>query len=184
MRKEEINEDLALEESPVVEFKIGSYEDIFSDFDPRPSSVRGFSEDFLSEAKRAVISRNSEKISFVITLPKKGRSPEEEIAITHRLKRHFKDRHSILEKEQKKILRKGWFFTITGIVLMIIATYFFFKFQDATLIASFLTILLEPASWFLFWEGLDLVIFESKTSNPSLEFSRRMFNAEILFASA
>ncbi len=184
MRKDVIDEDLSLEESPVVEFEIGSYNDIFSDFDPRPFPVRGFSEDFLSEAKRAVISRNTDKISFVITLPKKERNPREETEITNRLRKHFKDRHNILEKEQKKILKKGWFFTITGIVLMIIATYFFFKFQDGTLIASFLTILLEPASWFLFWEGLDLVIFESKTSNPSLEFSRRMFNAEILFASA
>ena len=36
-----------------ISFWLDSYDDLFSDFDPRPYAQKGFSEDFLDEAKRA-----------------------------------------------------------------------------------------------------------------------------------
>ena len=73
---------------------------------------------------------------------------------------------------------------MVGAILMIIATYLFFKFENKSFITSFFTILLEPASWFLLWEGMDLVIFESKKADPTLQFYERMSNINVNFASS
>ena len=48
---------------------------------------------------------------------------------------------------------------------------------------SFLVVFLEPAGWFLFWEGSDLVIFDSKKKKPDLEFYEKMTRANIGFLS-
>lgn len=180
MKKEE--ESIAKWESSEVRFAINNYEDIFSDFDPRPVPLKGFSEDFLQEAKRAAIVKE-EKIDFIFMIPKAGRNIKEETKIEDRLKKYFRKHLHILEKEKKKVIKKGLSFTIVGVILMFAATYLFFKFQNASFAASFFTIMLEPASWFLFWEGLDLIIFEAKEVDPNLDFHKKMANARIRFVS-
>jgi len=175
-------EEIAKWESSEVRFAINSYEDIFSDFDPRPIPIKGFSEDFLSEAKRAVITKE-EQIDFIFMVPKTERNIREEIKIENRLKQYFKKHLAILEKEKKRVIKKGLAFTIVGILLMLVATYLFFTFKNASFAASFFTIMLEPASWFLFWEGLDLIIFEAEKIGPNLDFHRKMVKAKISFIS-
>jgi len=78
---------------------------------------------------------------------------------------------------------KGFSLAITGIVLMFIATLILFNYGDNTLFLSFLIILLEPAGWFLFWEGLDIVLFESKKIKPDLEYYKKMAKCNINFVS-
>lgn len=169
-------------ESSEVRFAIGKYEDIFSNFDPRPLPQRGFSDDFLSEAKRACLVKE-ENMDFIFMMPKEERNLKEEARIEDRLKKYFRKHLHILEKKKKKTLKTGFSFTIIGITIMFAATYLLFTFKDANFAASFFTILLEPAGWFLFWEGLNLVVFESKKSNEDLDFHRKMANASIKFIS-
>ncbi len=145
-----------------VRLTIEKYEDIFSDFDPRPFSERGLSEDFLFEAKRAITARYSDEMVFTIIINEEKRDAKKEEIIQDRLQKYFKKHYELMKKEKKKIINKGTLFTTVGISLMIIATYLLFKFKDLSLIANFFIVLLEPGGWFLFWEGLDLVIFESK----------------------
>ncbi|MEK6840479.1 MAG: hypothetical protein AABX79_00825 [Nanoarchaeota archaeon] len=180
MKKEK--EDMASWENSEVRFAINRYEDIFSDFDPRPVPLKGFSDDFLSEAKRACAVKE-EKIDFIFMIPKEKRNIKEEARIEDRLKKYFRKHLAILEKDKKKTIKTGLSFTALGIVLMFVATYIFFKFKNESLITSFFTILLEPAGWFLFWEGLDLVIFKTKNVGPDLDFHRKMAGATIKFVS-
>ena len=182
MEKEEDPEDFGPSEKSEVRFAINKYKDIFSDFDPRPLHKKGFSDDFLSEAKRAVIVKE-EKIDFIFMMPKEERNLKEEMRIEKRLKQYFGKHLNILEKKIRDIIKRGFFFIITGIALMFAATYLFFKFKNATFATSFFTIMLEPASWFLFWEGLSLVIFEAKKIGPYLNFHRKMANSRIKFIS-
>ena len=169
-------------ESSEVRFAIGKYEDIFSNFDPRPLPQRGFSDDFLSEAKRACLVKE-EEMDFIFMMPKEERNLKEEARIEDRLKKYFKKHLHILEKQKKKGIKSGLSFTATGIALMFVATYLFFRFKNASFASSFFTILLEPAGWFMFWEGLNLIIFKSKEIDPNLDFHRKMANAKIKFVS-
>lgn len=172
-----------VEESEEVKFTVDHYNDIFSDFDPRPFSEKGLSEDFLFEIERAVMSKYANKLDFTIMVPAKNRSQKDEGVIKERLKRHFKKHYKLMMGQRKRILNKGLGFIFVGAILMIIATYLFFKFEDKSFLTSFFTILLEPASWFLLWEGMDLVIFESKKVDPTLQFYERMSNITVNFAS-
>lgn len=158
------------------------YEDIFSDFDPRPFSERALSVDFLDEAKRASREKKG-NISVNLLIPLYIRDLKKEITIKKRLKEHFKKHYTEVHEEYKKVLRRGFAFVISGIVLMFIATFILFTFKDSSLLTTFLVILLEPGGWFLFWEGLDLIIFESKKKKPSLDFYKKMSRAFIEFDS-
>ena len=181
---EDKKEEEIIEESAEVRLTLDSYEDIFSEFDPRPLSERGLAGDFLFESDRAVMSKPNDKINFLMLIPTENRELKKEKTIKDRLKEYFKKHHKIMENEKKKVVKKGIIFTISGIILMLVAAVLFFKFRQEDFLTSFFTILLEPGGWFLFWEGLDLIIFESKETAPNLKFYKRMSKANIKFASS
>src|SRR3989338_2828541 len=178
---EEETKTLPLEESSEIRFAISGYDDLFSDFDARPISERGLSEDFLSEAKRAGAVKEGEKLDFIFLITKNKKDLKKEITIKDRLERHFKKHFGLLKNEKSKAIKQGVFFTILGVILMLLATYLFFKFKNESVLASFFTILLEPASWFLFWEGLDHAIFDSRSISDNLLFYKKMSGSNINF---
>ena len=51
---------------------LDNYDDIFSDFDPRPYTVRALSDDFLNECRKAIIEKG-ENIELRFLLSKKQR---------------------------------------------------------------------------------------------------------------
>lgn len=171
------------EDSSEIRFVINTYGDIFSDFDPRSFSQKGLSADFLSAAKGATVDKPANKVDFIFLVPGKERNVKDEVIIKERLKKHFKKHLDLLEKERGKMLKQGSYFTVMGIILMIFATFLLFKFKNRTLLASFFTVLLEPAGWFLFWEGMHQIVFDSKKSYPNLDFYRKMVGVNIKFSS-
>jgi len=161
---------------------LDGYDDIFSDFDPRPYSQRALSDDFLIEAKKASIDKFSGTIELKFLVPKDKRSLAKEFIIKRRLREHFKRHFFLLEKETKDFLKLGWTFILCGLIVMFIASYILFYYKS-TLILSFLIVLLEPAGWFLFWEGSHIILFESKEKKPDFEFYKKMSKCEITFLS-
>ncbi len=161
---------------------IDSYNDIFSDFDPRPFSQRALSIDFLDEAKRAARDKE-EGLELDFLAPAAIRNVKIESMIKSRLKGHFRKHYEDELKKVKRIVNKGTGFVTAGIVLMFLATLILFKYAEKNFILTFLVILLEPAGWFTFWEGLDLIIFDSKKTKPELDFYQKMSKAKISFAS-
>lgn len=174
-------EEWALESN--ISLKANKYDDIFSSFDPRHYSVRALSVDFLDEAKRASIDKDSKKIELRLLIPRNLRKLEIERTIKKRLKEHFERHSRIIKKECNKIIGMGIGFIIAGIILMFMATLVFFKYSKGSILSHFLLVFLEPGGWFFFWEGLSLVIFESKEKKPELDFYRKMANCNIIFLS-
>ncbi len=162
---------------------IDDYNDIFSDFDPRPYSERALSVDFLDEANRATRDKPSGQIVLKLLVPESKRKAEDETVIKKRLKEHFKKRSKILNEEKRKIVKNGIIFATIGLILMMSAAVVLFKYTDGTLLTSFLIVFLEPAGWFFFWEGLALIVFESKKAVPNLEFNEKMLKCEFMFFS-
>lgn len=158
---------------------LDTYDDIFSDFDPRPFLSRALSDDFLLEAKKAARERE-ERLELRFLIPKNKRNFEHEILIKKRLREHFKKHALILKDEIKRIKKKGVFMTTIGVLMIMLATYFL-SLQSDSLIIHFLIVLLEPGGWFTAWTGLDEIYYTAKTKKPDLDFYSKMVLAEIHF---
>jgi hypothetical protein len=161
---------------------LDDYNDLFSDFDPRHYSQRALSFDFLSELRRATRGKYGD-ISLGLLIPKDKRDMKIDSIVRKRLQEYFSKNYLHHKDEAKGVFRRGLMFCFAGIVLMFTAAYLLFYFRESTLLMSFLIILLEPASWFLFWEGLNISIFESKKTKPILEFYMKMAGSKIHFSS-
>ncbi len=162
---------------------LDSYGDIFSDFDSRLYKERALSVDFLDEAKRASRDKVCGNLQLRLLLKKSKRRISDERVIVSRLRHHFRKHKGEIANQIKKVKIMGLKFVIAGILLMIAATYLLFTYQQKSLLVSFLVVFLEPAGWFLFWEGLNQLIFETKKINPDHEFYTKMANCDIKFLS-
>lgn len=163
-----------------ISLALDDFEDIFSDFDPRPDSERLLSEDLLHELKRASLDRDEEGLALNLLIPKDQHNSAREKVILDRLKQHFRRHHRRLEEKRKKDNRTGFQMVALGILFMMAATYLLTCFPQ-TLWRSMIVVLLEPAGWFTFWEGLSLLLFYSKEAKPDLVFYRKMSGAKIGF---
>lgn len=159
---------------------IDRYEDIFSDFDPRPYSERVLSDDFLNESRKMFKEKKPGKFELRILVPKTVRNLQDEEVITRRLKSYFKTRRRQEELVKNRTIRFGIYFTITGFFLMIIATLLMHA-RKETLLLSFLVILLEPAGWFAVWYGMDQIFYSAAANRRSFVFFKKLSNADIVF---
>ncbi len=166
-----------------ISLTLNSYEDIFSVFDTRPYTERSLSVDFLDEAKRASREKSEQGLQLNLLVPKKKRNEYDEILIKERMKDHFRRHYHKNMKEKHESIQSGMKMFLLGILFMITATYVLFKFKEETFVSALVVVILEPAGWFTFWEGLDMMIFESKGHNEEIEFNKKMANAEIKFIS-
>jgi hypothetical protein len=174
-----------LAELEEISLRLEHYDDIFSDFDIRPYSKRALSVDFVDEIRRAVRDKNGDGIELVLHAPEKDRNESQEATIKERLIAHFNRHHHLLLDEKRRVMRLGLGMVSLGIVFMILATLIIFKDPAHNVLLSFLVVFLEPAAWFLLWEGMDQIIFNSKNINPELSFYRKMshVHGRILFKS-
>ena len=137
---------------------IDSWDDIFSDFDPRPLSERTLSGDFIDELKKRY--RETRRGDFMVKIyaPVSLKNEESERKVIQRLKRDF--RHQYLQKIKivRRIRIRGVIFLLIGVSslsFLTLATYFKFLSQ---LIIEILSIILMPLGWFGFWEGLSKLV--------------------------
>lgn len=169
------------EESSEIRIILDTYDDIFSDFDPRDYDVRAMSTDFLEEIERASADKQEGGIELNLLIPKKVKSTSDELVIKKRLHEHFIKHYHHLQKEKENLIKEGLWFIIGGLIFMFVTTYFLYQFEKKTPLITFLTIICEPGGWFLFWEGLNLLIFETKRVNPKLSFYKKMHLSKINF---
>lgn len=172
------------EEFSDISLRLEHYDDIFSDFDMRPYSERALSVDFLEEIKRAARDKHG-KIRLALHAPDQKRDETNEKLITDRLIAHFNRHHNLLRAERFSVLKLGISMVVLGALSMVAATFIVFEDPTESLLLSFLVVFLEPAAWFMLWEGMDQIIFNSKNIHPELDFYRKMSAAdgEIVFKS-
>jgi hypothetical protein len=155
---------------------LDSYNDIFSDFDPRSYEERALSDDFLSECKKAAIVKK-EGFELRIMVPKSKRSLNDEARIRRRFRVYFMKHYNEKKNEIKKIKTEGMIWFLMGTMIMMLETLLF-QFEQ-----KLFFVMAQPAGWFFFWEGLDKVFITSKEKRPDFEFYRRISHARISFVS-
>jgi hypothetical protein len=159
---------------------IDTYEDIFSDFDPRPFLERAMSDDFLQECKRAARDKGEEQLELRILVPKAIRNMKEEWKIKKRLKEHFANHYKKEEIKIQKIKAEGAMWFVLGTIFILALSFL----EESSLKGIFIQIvktILEPAGWFSFWEGLGKVFIVAKEKSSGYDFYKKMAKAEINF---
>jgi len=141
-----------------ISIAIDTWDDVFSDFDPRPFGDRTLSEDFMAELKKR--HRETRKGSFAVTIyaPASLQDEKTEKTIMQRLKRHFKHRAMQRQQEIGRIRIRGVSFVILGALslgFLTVVTYFQY-FND--LIIELLGIVFMPLGWFGIWEGFSKLV--------------------------
>lgn len=160
---------------------LDTYNDIFSDFDPRPYAHRALSQDLLDEAKRATREAPlGVELRFLI--PTAKRSLPDEAVIKRRLREHFRKHSAQLDEEFKSVRKKGIVLTIIGMLLLTAAT-FLYQQDGGKWWTSFLIVLCEPAGWFTVWIGLEkaFAVYESSERKLNRLFYQKMARAEFKF---
>jgi hypothetical protein len=159
---------------------LDSYDDIFSDFDPRPYSQRTLSDDFLDEAKKAVKEKKTGELELRLLIPYAQRDLEKEIIIKRRLREYFRKNFLALKKERKNIEIRGSIITIIGFILLSLASIIQ---HSAYTTLYFLLSLLEPIGWFSCWYGLSEIFYTLREKKPEFEFFKKMSKVDISFIS-
>ena len=158
---------------------LDTYDDIFSDFDPRPYDHRVLSFDFLIEAKRAAREKVT-GLELKFMLPENLLDKEKEALIKKRLHDHFHKHMQLLKKERGTKVGNGILIAVLGFILTAGAAMISYHLKDS-LNAAVMLVILEPAGWFSIWNGLDMVFQGSKATNEDYAFYKKMATAEITF---
>jgi len=180
--KNPIRKKSEITEMSKISIILDDYDDVFSDFDPRPYSKRSLSDDFLEEAKKITPKKTTEKIELKFLLPEKARNLKDELVITKRLKTYFRKKHKSMSNKQKKEKIKNTALVILGLGLMIIAAYVWFM-EPEQFFLYVLIIIIEPAGWFAVWYGLDHLFYYIEEERQELRFYEKLAKANITFYS-
>ncbi|ELR68476.1 hypothetical protein C900_00310 [Fulvivirga imtechensis AK7] len=168
------------EEITHVSLWIDTYDDIFSGFDPRSFSERALSDDFIMQVRK-VSKEIRTKISVLkLLVPAGTQHTEHERMIRKRLQNYFYNMYQQLYEEYRSVKVRGVYFTISGLSLMIIASYLSYL-NLADFYTSLLLVLSEPGGWFLFWTGLDHLVTFSRSQKNEMDFYTRMSNVHVEF---
>jgi len=160
-----------------ISLSLNSYEYLFSDFDPRDYSERTLSEDFIEECRRGIREKEG-RIELIFLCPKQIRDSKDEIKIKKRLREYFSYNLKKEYNQRKKLKVEGFFWFLMGSVVMVLATLIENK---TNFFLRLLEIMSVPASWFLFWEGLNKVFITSRERLPQYNFYKKMAEANIIF---
>lgn len=166
--------------SRIVSIGLDSYEDIFSDFDPRPFHERNISDDFLYELKKVSGESDQAVTDLQLLMPPKARDPANEEVIAKRLHAHFRKNFGLLQTEMKGKKKKGALLTFSGCILMLFASYVSLI-KSGNILLHTLLVILEPAGWFMIWTGLDILFGSFKKGRPERDFFNKISKSKIVF---
>ncbi|MFA6088836.1 MAG: hypothetical protein WC755_03150 [Candidatus Woesearchaeota archaeon] len=160
---------------------LDSYDDLFSDFDPRHYSEKALSDDFLMECRKATRDKIQENgLELRLLVPKEKRNLADEETIKRRLKNHFEKHFHEKQREHKEKKKRGIMWIILGAIFL---TFSALLLKKEGLVFSLLFVILDPAGWFTMWTGFDLLFFDVKETQPEYDFYKKMSNLNIYFYS-
>lgn len=161
---------------------LDNYDDIFSDFDPRPYSERTLSDDFLREVRKVCSETTDIANELILQLPDLKRNSEIETTLTKRLHNHIKQNDQRFRNLKKKIRKKAMLTLFIGLLLMLGAGYLS-SLNSRNFLLNAILVMAEPTGWFLVWYGLDELFYRTKQNKNELEFYSIIAKSKISFSS-
>jgi hypothetical protein len=148
---------------------LDSYDDIFSDFDSRNYLKRRISEDLIDELRASLKYKKSYTDDLVLQLPGKMRLKDIEREMISNIKGQLHNRFEMLKEKEKGTFTRGLLFLVAGVIIITINSLIAFNGMKSYPFAV-LKIILEPASWFLTWNGLDILIYDYRKAKQETTF--------------
>ena len=147
-----------LEDINAISIAIDTYDDIFSDFDPRDLTQRDLSEDFIIELTRRHRHDITGKYDVVLVAPRSIEDPVAEKKIISRLNRYFNQKHLRYMKAINQIRMRGLIYIVSGMAVLVALTLLtYYRVLDA-LTREIAGITFMPLGWFGIWEGFSKVV--------------------------
>jgi len=137
---------------------IDTWDDVFSDFDPRPLSERALSEDFIIELKQRYRETNKGDFIVIICAPQALNDKKSERMVAKRLKRHFLHRALLRKKANVRIRLRGVIFVLCGICFLSFLTLAAYYKIFSDLVLNIISIVVMPLGWFGIWEGFSKIV--------------------------
>ena len=160
---------------------IDTWNDIFSDFDPSPLSIRTVSNDFVEELHKRYTETKTGTLVIKFYAPHNLESKESERMVQQRLKKHFNYLALVAKRELFRIRWRGILFIIVGVValsFLTLATYFSLFSEIAI---EIIAIILMPLGWFGIWEGFSKLVDTSPTPKRNFAFYNKLAKATYKF---
>lgn len=165
---------------------LDNYDDIFSDFDPRPYEERELSEDFLKEIQRRYMEDKKGRFEVHFTIPSMERDVKGEALIKKRLREHFAFMAGQEGETIKSTKMRGYAYIIIGAVVLLADVFALFWLQESSVFYQILSVLLVPAGWYGMFTGIGKVIdepfdaVERKKAHEKFEKANYIFMSEEL----
>lgn len=140
-----------------IAISLDTYDDIFSDFDPRPYSSRQVSQDFLNEIHRRYYENTKGGFEVRFLIPAAMREPKYELTIKKRLRQHFAHEHAYIKHRIEKERRRGMLYLAAGLALLGLETMAALWWQNGEVWPRLVSWLLVPIGWFCVWTGIEKV---------------------------
>lgn len=160
---------------------LDNYDDIFSDFDPRPYTTRELSADFLKEVNRRYMETRTGVLEVRFLIPQNERDEDTEEIIKKHLRAHFHSAYREVLRRLDEEKRNGLAFILAGAGVIILQQVIH-MYVGNDIPSSFFEILMV-GGWFATWTGMDKYFFSSQKDRQELEMSERLCKAEFIFIS-
>jgi hypothetical protein len=160
---------------------LDTYDDIFSDFDPREYDVRALSDDFVNALRKIVREdEHNPTQEFYLLIPASVHDHKTEEIVSRRLHNYFRKILQHLREDVRATRKKGILFMISGLVFLLCAGYISFLHPSQAAL-HLLMVALEPAGWFFIWMGYDNLVSSIARKRSDVEFHSRMNKSRIIF---
>jgi hypothetical protein len=163
-----------------IRISLDTYDDIFSDFDPRPYSQRELSEDFLKEIQQRYLETPQGRIEVHFDLPAGKRDTRLDATAKKRIREHFEIER---KREEAKILHTKWKgvkYVAFGSLALVAATLPLLEWPDSILVNIASTVL-TPVAWFFSFTGASIYVDDWKESRDRANFCLRFEKANYVF---
>jgi len=166
-----------------ITIRLDTYEDIFSDFDPRPYSQRELSEDFLKEIQRRFMEDSRGRFEIHFTIPSSERDTREEALIKKRLREHFSTMVVHENAFIKKTRAQGYQYIIAGAFVLLSDVFALAVLNESSIFYKILSVLIVPAGWYGMYTGMGKVIDEPAISVEKMLAYEKFEKANYIFLS-
>jgi len=172
---------LKMEKLHEITIQLDTYDDIFSDFDPRPYSERAVSQDLLKEISRRYMENKHGRFEVLFTIPASERDIEHEPLIKKRLREHFEFELKNENKIIAKTRRYGIMYAGIGALALLINTIVFFVLQENSVYYQLISILLVPVGWYGMFVGIEKIIDEPLQELEKKKLYEKFCKANYIF---